>query len=149
VTDGQVLRMATNRPGGGDRCDLRLTNVPAIVDELTVVRRVVRRWAAAAELSGEQVQDLELAVYEALSNVLDHAYPARGGGVFDLHAVQDSDAVTVTVTDHGHWRPPANPASTLRGRGLSLIKKLATDFELRLRPTGTVVWMRWSRHSAN
>jgi len=140
--------MATNQPDSGHRRDLRLTNVPAIVDELTIVRRVVRRWAAAAELSGEQVQDLELAVYEALSNVLDHAYPARGGGVFDLHAVQDRDTVTVTVTDHGHWRQPADPASTLRGRGLRLIEKLATDFELRPQLTGTVVWMRWSRHPA-
>lgn len=133
----------SNKPGCG-LADLRLSNVPAVIDELTAVRHTVARWASAAELSDDQVQDVALAVHEALTNVVEHAYHVRGGE-FDLHAAQDRDNVTITVTDHGQWQPPANSAETLRGRGLMLIKALATEFELRRRPVGTVVWMRWAR----
>jgi anti-sigma regulatory factor (Ser/Thr protein kinase) len=50
----------------------------------------------------EQVDDLGLAAYEAMANVVDHAYD-RPGGVFDLHACRSGDTVTVSVTDHGRW----------------------------------------------
>jgi anti-sigma regulatory factor (Ser/Thr protein kinase) len=86
-----------------------------------------------------------LAVYEALANVIDHAYPdGAAHAVFDLHAEREADTLTVMVADHGRWktrRPDAAPS--WRGRGLLLIEKLAAEFELCPTTAGTLVRMRW------
>lgn len=52
------------------------------------------------------VDDIGLAVYEALANVIEHAYPAGAAHpVFDLHVQCEVDMLTVVVADHGRWKP--------------------------------------------
>ena len=93
-------------------------------------------------MQSEDVDDLELATYEALANAAEHAYPS-GRPQVDLEAVATADGgVLVTVRDHGHWRPP--PAdSGFRGRGLGMIRALAHRSEIEQTETGTVVHMQW------
>ena len=93
--------------------------------------------------SRDLVEDVGLAVYEALANVADHAYAAAGSGVFDLDAVHHEGMLTVTVSDLGRWKAEADPGSSSRGRGLMMIKRLTAEFELRRHDTGTLVQMRW------
>lgn len=97
--------------------------------------------------SREVIADIGLAVYEALANVIDHAYPAGAAAhpVFELHAQREADTVTVVVADHGRWkRHDLHGAAPWRGRGLLLIEKLAAEFELCPTVSGTWVRMRWS-----
>ncbi|MDT7725606.1 MAG: serine/threonine-protein kinase RsbW [Actinomycetota bacterium] len=90
----------------------------------------------------EQVEALTLASYEALANVVTHAYP-DGGGAFDLHARAATGRIEVTVTDHGRWRQPSPDPLSLHGRGLPLIRTLTDDAEIKRGPEGTVVQLGW------
>jgi anti-sigma regulatory factor (Ser/Thr protein kinase) len=124
---------------------LHLHAVPAVPEQAGAVRAAVLRWARAVCRSREMVDDIGLAVYEALANVIDHAYPAGAAHpVFDLHAEREADMLTVVVVDHGRWKPcELDSAPSWRGRGLLLIEKLAAEFELWPNASGTMVRMRW------
>ena len=127
------------------RAGLHLQAVPAVAKQAGLVREAVLRWARAVCRSREVVDDIGLAVYEALANVIDHAYPAgTPHPVFDLHAECEAGTLTVVITDHGRWKPRRPDAATSwRGRGLLLIEKLAAEFELCPNASGTTVRMCW------
>jgi anti-sigma regulatory factor (Ser/Thr protein kinase) len=131
------------RTGGPLLPDLRLTSVPAAADALTVARDRLAAWAETAGLGAELVADVALAAYEAMANVVDHAYEGPGG-VFDLHACRWHDSVTVTVTDHGRWRTRSGEGTSLRGRGLLMIDRMAHEHEVIPDRHGTTVRMSWS-----
>ena len=131
-------------PGGAHPLpELRLTGLPAVVDALGQARRQLVAWAGRSGLNDEQVDDLGLAAYEAMANVVDHAYDGPGG-LFDLYACRRDDMVTVSVTDHGRWKPPTGGAQSWRGRGLQIIERVSQEFELCQHPRGTTLAMRWA-----
>src|SRR4051794_34519526 len=75
-----------------------------------ILRRRFRAWVdPLADL--DTADDLALAVYEALANVVDHAYVERGTqGLMTLWAAVSCPLLTgrdlvVTLTDEGAWRP--------------------------------------------
>jgi len=95
------------------------------------VRRQVTAWALAAGLTGDSLDDLQLALGEALANAVEHAYAATAGeGRCEYRLERAADgSVDVCVRDEGVWRPaPADKGH--RGRGLELISALATDVEI-------------------
>jgi anti-sigma regulatory factor (Ser/Thr protein kinase) len=120
--------------------------ITADAEHLTGVRDELATWATSAGMTADQRGDLVLAAYEALANACEHAYPGPGG-VIDLHVREEARSVTVTVTDHGTWRPPQDSGG-LRGRGLSLIKALADHMTVTHDDTGTTVTMTWSMPDA-
>jgi anti-anti-sigma factor len=101
--------------------------VPADPGELAGMRRTVARWAAATALPEEAVEDLQLALGEAMANAVEHAYAGSAPGLCEYRVGLGPDGdVEVQVTDFGRWRPP--PADKgHRGRGLELISALAED----------------------
>jgi anti-anti-sigma factor len=106
-----------------------VASLPARPSELAAVRRSVRRWAEAAALSDELLDDLQLALGEAASNAVEHAYAGRdepGAFEYALHRLPDGGGVAVRVTDFGRWRPPPLDRG-FRGRGLEIIDNLAQD----------------------
>lgn len=118
--------------------------MPAVIEPAGVVRDAVLRWAGALCRSREAVDYIGLAVYEALANVIDHAYPAgTPHPVFDLHAEREADMLTVVVAEHGWWKSRTGSAASWRGRGLLLIEKLAAELELCPNASVTTVRMRW------
>ena len=135
---------------GSDRTpampDLLLSDVPAVAGVLTEIRTRLTAWATAAGLGVDLVSDVALAVYEAMANVVDHAYN-HPGGTFDLHACRVDDLITVTVSDHGQWQPPSGTNGLWRGRGLLIIERAAHQFELSPHTGGTTVRMRWTVHT--
>nr|WP_255410259.1 ATP-binding protein [Amycolatopsis sp. CA-128772] len=91
---------------------MRCPGVPADGAAVRALRERISHWAAG--LRPEQVLDVEIAVYEAMANVVVHAYPGRLG-TFALLAPNRDDSLTVTVADHGRWQPAARPG-LLHGR---------------------------------
>jgi anti-sigma regulatory factor (Ser/Thr protein kinase) len=93
----------------------------------------------------EQADALILAVDEALSNAVGHAYDPDHPGTLDLHASHDPDAnmIHVTVCDRGRWQAEDPDPGPLHGRGLILIRALATEVTFEQTPTGTTVRMTW------
>lgn len=114
---------------------------PADPAELARMRRAVRAWSGPAGLREEVAEDLQLALGEAATNAVEHAYgavPPAGAEVTVTLAVRPDGGVAVEVTDHGAWRTiPTDPGH--RGRGLSLIRALASDVVLDAGPHGTSV----------
>ena len=119
------------------------TDIPATADRLHALRRRLGNWAVDAGATEDLAESLILAVDEAMSNAVNHAYEAQPAGTFDLHATHDPDhnAIRVTVRDHGRWQE-VDPGS-LGGRGLVLIRALAHEATIERTANGTAVRMTW------
>lgn len=101
-------------------------------------RREFTIWLARDLAAGALLDDLVLAVYEALANAADHAYTPTSAGLVRLLAHRSRDAVHITVSDRGTWRE--EPATeSFRGRGLSLIRLLVRHVHIESGPTGTTM----------
>lgn len=109
------------------------------------MRRGFRRWVAQVS-DADTADDLSLAVYEALANVVDHAYVGRETpGTMRLWAAVSCPLLTgrdlvVTVLDEGVWRP--NHDSGWRGRGLPLMRELTHATAILSGREGTTVQLR-------
>jgi anti-sigma regulatory factor (Ser/Thr protein kinase) len=116
---------------------------PATADQLAGIRRAVRAWAQASAMDEDTTDDLLLAVNEAVANAVEHAYGGGPAGVVHYSLARaDDGAVRVDIRDEGTWRPP--PAdSGFRGRGLTLIHKLADDMTVGHEDGGTTVAFRF------
>ncbi len=139
------LWAVTYRDGpAGPAQQLRL-RCPAALTELRVVRQRVQRWARGHGLPDGVVIDLQLALGEAVSNGIEHAYP--GSGLLPEVAVEvelelrtsgGEPVVAARVTDRGRWRAvPASPG--YRGRGLALIRRLSREMQVVRTAEGTQV----------
>lgn len=131
--------------GEGD--DMLHLEVPATPAHVGRLRRAVRGWLRGALSDGDAdaVDNLTLAVSEALENAAEHAYADRDEpGTMTLSAQRDPsapDAVVISVSDTGCWRAQEGPTG-YRGRGLALIEELADAHTVRPGPTGTTVTLR-------
>lgn len=134
----------------GRAASLSYSAVPARADRLPAVRHCLAGWACNLGMGTEQIEGLVLATYEALANVVTHAYPGSTG-TFDLRArhLAERRVVEVTVTDHGHWRPPPADPGPLAGRGLPLMHNLAESVRIEPGTRGTTVRMYWTLRYAN
>ena len=117
---------AGHRPAPDD-CDIRLT-LPARAEYVALVRHVVAALAEALALPQQLIEDVKLAVTEACTNVVRHAYQGTEGPL-EVKVEPKSGSLTVIVTDHGTGIRP-NPASDGAGLGLPLIAALASQLEI-------------------
>ncbi len=115
---------------------------PARAEQLSPVRRQVAVWAGGAALTAETVDDLQFALGEALTNIVDHAYayaatPTEGDMDYRVEIGGD-DRVRVEVRDEGAWRaPPDDPG--YRGRGLTSLEAISEELVVLREPGGTTV----------
>jgi serine/threonine-protein kinase RsbW len=107
--------------------DLRLT-LPARPENVAVVRHVLGALAEALELPGAVTDDMRLAVTEACTNVVRHAY-AGGRGPLDVAVRPKGAEVEVTVTDAGRGIG-GSPDTAGPGLGLPLIAALSDSLEI-------------------
>jgi serine/threonine-protein kinase RsbW len=111
-------------------------------DGLGPMRRLLTGWAAKEGLDDETAQAIVLSGYEVLANSVEHGYRDHGEGPVELYAYCLDDMVTVTIVDHGQWRPPpADPG--FRGRGLDLVRGLSNRADVTRSDQGTTVTMTW------
>jgi serine/threonine-protein kinase RsbW len=103
------------------------------------VRRSFAAWLAADVAAGDLMDDLVLGVYEALANVVDHAYTGTptGIGAVQLTAHRARTALRVTVADHGRWRTTGDAPH--RSRGLAMIRLLVPKSHIETGLAGTVM----------
>jgi len=109
--------------------DLRL---PAESESLPIVRQALRSLGEAVRAERDALEDAELAVTEACTNVVEHAY-GDGTGVIEATFEPEGAEMLVTVTDHGIGMP-ANPSGD--GFGLAMIEGIAREVEVRPRARG-------------
>jgi anti-sigma regulatory factor (Ser/Thr protein kinase) len=106
--------------------------VPATPDQVGRMRRAAAAAAAHHGLSGAALDDLRLAVSEALTNAVLHAYPDRAPGPIMIEVEADADEVRVTVGDEGAGLLPRGDRHGL-GLGLGILATSADTCEIRTR----------------
>jgi anti-sigma regulatory factor (Ser/Thr protein kinase)/putative methionine-R-sulfoxide reductase with GAF domain len=135
--DDVALLVLRRSPSGAD-APVVMT-YPAVARSLGAVRAGVRRWLADAGATSTDEFNVLLAVGEATSNVVEHAYGPEGGAMTVTLAVHRHVA-TVTVSDDGHWRMPRGAN---RGRGGSIMDAVTDEVRVDRRPDGTDVRFRY------
>lgn len=112
--------------------------IPAQMRYVILARLVVSGIGASLSLNFEDIEDLKIAITEAFSNVVKHAYPGdKGKGkatiVFTIHA----DKLAIVVADKGQGFDPkilkSHPhVPSVRGKGLGLflIHSLVDEVEI-------------------
>jgi anti-sigma regulatory factor (Ser/Thr protein kinase) len=113
--------------------------LPAQALQLAPLRREMLRWLEPLALSDDAEDDLVLAVNEAASNCIEHAYrPATVGDTVDIRCWSEPHAVFVEIVDHGRWRTPTGEPSR-RGRGIVMMQRLMASVEIHHDTHGTRV----------
>lgn len=107
--------------------DLEIT-LPARAENVAVVRHAVGGLGEVLEVDDQTLSDIKLAVTEACTNVVVHAY-ADGEGPMRLRAGIEDDRLLLVVADQGRGIVPRADSPGL-GLGLPLIATLAQSLEL-------------------
>lgn len=129
---------ATRTSGGGDHA-IRLT-IPAKPEYITLCRLALTGLARVRELSQETLGDLKLAITEACSNSVRHAYP-QGGGVVEILYDLRPDRLVIEVADDGEGFEPAGERGDADGLsegglGIAIIRAIADEFEIDSKGNG-------------
>jgi serine/threonine-protein kinase RsbW len=122
---------------------LRL-NLPALPENVALVRAAVGERAEAYGLGSAVIADLKTVVSEASANVVLHAYAgASEPGPLEVEMTRDSMSVKVVVRDRGRGiRPQPKSTHASLKLGLSLIGAISSRFQLRsARDLGTELSM--------
>lgn len=118
---------------------------PARPEEIAPLRTAVWRHALSLGASPEQGQAVRLAVGEALTNVVMHAYVGRETGTMGVQAwLDDDDHLAVLVLDEGHGLIPRADSPGL-GLGMGLMAQMSDEFRVanREQTPGTTVLLRF------
>jgi serine/threonine-protein kinase RsbW len=109
--------------------------IPAKAEYITLVRLALTGLWRLRSFSEEELADLKLAVTEACSNSVRHAYGDGGAGVVQIDYELHPDRLVIEVSDDGAGFDPEQWASergelTEGGLGLAIIRSLTDELEL-------------------
>jgi serine/threonine-protein kinase RsbW len=129
------------QPGNGadDLRVVRLT-IPAKPEYITLCRLALTGLARVRPLPSETLADLKLALTEACSNSVRHAYADNEDGHVEIAYELGPDRLAIEVTDDGEgFDPDADTDEdggelTEGGLGISIIRTIADEFELESSP---------------
>jgi anti-sigma regulatory factor (Ser/Thr protein kinase) len=115
---------------------------PARADQLAAMRSAVYGWLTPLELPEDTRHDIVLAVSEAATNVVEHAYtPATADGTVELTFWTEGTTLYIEIVDHGAWRtPPDQPNG--HGLGLRLMHQLIEFVLIQYDRRGTRILLR-------
>jgi serine/threonine-protein kinase RsbW len=125
---------------------------PGWFESLGKIAEFVTRAAAAAGLGTTATYAVEMAVDEACTNIIEHAYGGEGRGDIECTCQVDNEGLIVTLRDSGRpFDPSAVPEPDINaslgerqegGLGLYLIRKLMDEVHFEFSSdTGNVLKM--------
>lgn len=116
--------------------------LPALPEAVGELRRHAVDFAAAMGVSRETIEAVRLAVSEAVTNVVIHAYVGRESGPVTLRCRMEGAHLAVEVVDEGGGVAARHDSPGL-GHGLATVGALARTLEVAPRPgaQGTVIRM--------
>jgi serine/threonine-protein kinase RsbW len=128
---GTMATDGLDRTGGADMPatpDLEL-KLPARAENVAVVRHAFGGLAEVLSVDEQTLADIKLAVTEACTNVVIHAYEPDEDGSLEVDASIRDRRLKVVIRDRGRGIVP-RPDSPGLGLGLPLIATLAESLEL-------------------
>jgi serine/threonine-protein kinase RsbW len=116
--------------------------IPARPEFITLSRLALAGLSRVRPLPEETLADLKLAITEACSNSVRHAY-VDGGGMIEIVYRLESDRIEIEVSDHGpgfdHGGAVSFPEEielSEGGLGIAIIRSIADDLEIAAGPGG-------------
>ncbi len=126
----------------------KCTQTKLVIDSRLESIASVRHWAAQQAyddgFDAKSVSDIELAVGEALANVVQHAYAGQAGHEIHLYLTIDETKFSLTIHDFGRkfdlttYTPPNLEIPTESGYGVYLIQQAMDEVTYNISaPQGT------------
>ena len=119
---------------------------PGRFESLPQISEFVSHAARSAGLTDKDIYAVQLAVDEACSNIIDHAYGGEDRGTMECSVVVDDQGLTVILRDRGNPFDPQNiphpqanvPLENLkpRGVGVYLMRKMVDEIHYEFSPEG-------------
>jgi serine/threonine-protein kinase RsbW len=133
----------------GDAVTVRLT-IPARAEYISLCRLALTGIGRLRELSDELLADLKLALTEAASNSVRHAYGDQDPGVVEISYELFSDRLVIEVTDEGEGFDPVAAEVTgdelsEGGLGIAIIRAIADEVEIGAQPGGKGSRLRFEK----
>lgn len=76
-------------------------NVPGRFDRLEQISKFIEQAGLAAGLDDTAICRCQLAVDEACTNIIEHAYEGEGRGSIDIECEPGAGELTITIADQG------------------------------------------------
>ena len=119
--------------------------IPGDTRYVCLVRKSVKYLAAALGFCGDDLDDIEVATAEAVTNAILHGTPAGSQGKIRIRCSDGQGSLIVEVEDEGNGRVARARrricAEAEHGRGMFIIKTLMDDAETVTNRSGTHVRM--------
>jgi len=122
---------------GGRTIALR---IPAKAEYITLCRLALTGLGQVRGVGEDTMADLKLALTEAVSNSVRHAYGPNGEGSVDVRYELHPDRLGIEIVDDGEGFDPereeeqAGDELSEGGLGIAIIKSIADEFELHSSP---------------
>lgn len=136
---------------------IRTEKFPGRFDSLEKISEFVIEAAQEVGLDHAAVYAVQLAVDEACSNIIDHAYGGEGKGDIECTCDIQPDRLKVTLRDQGRsFNPSGVPSPNLkvpieqlkpRGVGLYLMRKMMDEVHYEATPDRGNIWVMVKRKS--
>ena len=128
---------------------MRLT-IPARPEYITLCRLALTGLSRLRAFTDEQLADLKLALTEACSNSVRHAYDESAQGVVEIVYELRPDRLVIEVTDNGDGFDPETPYAGSEdlsegGLGIAIIRAIADEVEIGTQADGKGSRLRFEK----
>jgi len=133
-------RATTGGGGTGGEARVIRLRIPAKAEYITLCRLALTGIAQLRAIDEEMMAELKLALTEAVSNSVRHAYGPDGFGHVDIAYDLRADGLAIEVVDDGEgFDPDETPTFegdelSEGGLGIAIIRTIADDFEIESSP---------------
>jgi serine/threonine-protein kinase RsbW len=117
-----------------------MKNFPASLDYLHEMIQFVKEYTKMAGFKSDQITKIELAVEEALVNIISYGYKDYQGIIF-IHCEVSSSSITIEIKDQGipynplnkkkSEQPPSNKRKEIGGYGVFFIQNVMDQVDYR------------------
>lgn len=125
---------------GDDGARTVALRIPAKAEYITLCRLALTGVGQLRAIPEDTMADLKLALTEAVSNSVRHAYGPEGDGSVDIRYELHPDRLGIEVVDDGEgFDPDESPSAdgeelSEGGLGIAIIRSIADEFEIRSSP---------------
>jgi serine/threonine-protein kinase RsbW len=125
--------------------------IPARAEFIALCRLALTGLARTRALAPEVVADLKLALTEACSNSVRHAYAEGREGIVEIRYELAHDRIRVEVSDDGHGFDPSLVARTPEeidegGLGIAIIRAVTDELDIARGPEGQGSRLRFTKY---
>jgi serine/threonine-protein kinase RsbW len=124
--------------------------IPARAEYIALGRLALTGLARTRSLADDVVADLKLALTEACSNSVRHAYHEGREGIVEIRYALDHDRIDVEVADDGAGFDPAVVEAALGafdegGLGIAIIRAVTDELDIGARADGQGSRLRFTK----